>query len=115
MGHLSRCIELSKNLKKFNLNPYFLIENESLTKKIIKETNLNYFTIDRFIEKNLVCTLQRLKNEIDFSGIVIDSRKNFSSEFFLEINKLSKTIVIWNEKNFENFNANLVILPEIWE
>jgi len=115
MGHLSRCLQLASNLKKLNIFPYFLVEKNDLISKIITEVGIDFFYIPSTDQKKILPYLVNLHKKIKFKGIIIDSRKSYNRNFFKKVNLFCKTIVIWNNTNFDNFYANYIILPEIKE
>jgi len=111
MGHLSRCIELAKCLKKHNTTSYFLIKNNHIATELIKKTGFQFFTLSRSDnEKKELTTLLELYKKIKFNCVFIDSKKPKKEIFFKKLNALCKTIVIDNtDKN--SLNANLLIWP----
>jgi UDP-2,4-diacetamido-2,4,6-trideoxy-beta-L-altropyranose hydrolase len=110
MGHLARCIELANYFKKYGITSSFLFKENQLMKKIIGEKFL-FFTLPILTsnKKELMETKKIIKNE-EIDCIVIDQPNHKSKEFFNQINKLCKTIVIDNIDQ-TSFNANMLIYP----
>jgi len=115
MGHLSRCFELAKKLKKLKIEPYFFIKNDEIAIQLIKLQNFQFFAFSNLIDEDKeLSLLKKLYNEIKFDGIIIDLKKFKSKKFFNNLNKICKTIVIDNT-NKNSLFADLIIWPWVKE
>ena len=115
MGHMSRCFELAKKLKKLKITSYFFIKNDKQSMKLIKESNLPFFTFSNSTndEKELSMLIE-LHQKIKFNCIVIDLKKSKSRKFLTSLNKICKTVVIDNT-NQNSLFADLIVLPWVEE
>lgn len=110
MGHISRCVELAKYLKKFEVNSLFVFrENQSLEKIVNKKFSYFTFPVSHSNKQELLFLKQTIKKE-KIDCLIIDQPIHKSKEFFQQINKLCKTVVFDNI-NKNSLNANLIIFP----
>jgi len=115
MGHISRCLELAKQLHKLNVTPYFLIKNNESASKLIKESGFHHTIISKSAnEKTELSVLMNLHHKIKFDCLFVDLKKTLSKEFFIKLNKICKTIVIDNTHR-NSLNADLIIWPWVKE
>ena len=115
MGHLSRCFELAKKLKKLKITPYFFLKYDKNTIELIKEEGFPFFTfLNSSNEEKEVKILINLHHKIKYDCIVIDLKKHKNKKFFDSLNKICKTVVIDNT-NKNSLNANLIIWPWVKE
>ncbi|WP_428324958.1 hypothetical protein [Nitrosopumilus sp.] len=115
MGHLSRSIQLAKELKKLKIKTYFLIKNEKESIKIIKEAKFPFFIFSNLSndEKEL-SELMKLHKKINFDCTIIDVKKSKNKTYFSKLNKICKTVVIDNT-NKNSLFADLIVWPWVKE
>ena len=71
MGHMSRCFELAKKLKKLKVKPYFFIKNDKYAIKLIEEINFPFFTFSNLAnDKKELSMLINLHHKIKFNCII---------------------------------------------
>ena len=108
LGHVYRCINLAKNLKKNKL--FFLIEDYgNIVNNILKKNNYkNIFVLQNKLnlKQEIKKTIETIKeNKIDV--IVID-KYNLKQDYIDEIRKFAKTVVI-TDLNQKRISADLLI------
>jgi spore coat polysaccharide biosynthesis predicted glycosyltransferase SpsG len=115
MGHITRCLELARNLKRLKVSSYFLVSKNSSILQLIHD--MGFFVVQTsgntsnnryessYISK--ICSKEK------FDCLIIDSRTKRTKSFFKKLNKICKTVVISNDTHPSSLNANLIILPEI--
>ena len=115
MGHLSRCLELARNLKRIQVTSYFLISKNSSISQLIHDAG--FFVVEisdnTSSNRNELSYILKICNKEKFDCFIIDSRKKRTESFFKKLNKICKTVVIGNDTHLANLNANLIVLPEI--
>ncbi len=115
MGHISRCFELANQLKKFKVQSYFFVKNNSETIKLIKEHNFPFLSFSNLEndEKELLKMIKLCKKE-KIRCVIIDIKKSKNSKYFFKLNNVCKTIVIDNT-NRNSLFADLVVWPWVKE
>ncbi len=106
LGHIYRCVNLSKELKSHKLK--FLVEDYGSVHKILKENKIKIFKLKPGIsqQQDIKKTLSFIsKNKIEL--IIID-KFDLKYNFLKEIKKVVKVIVISDLQNIE-YDADLVI------
>ncbi len=107
MGHIFRCINLSKELKKHEI--YFLIEDFGGVTKTLREYEFRNVWKIRSNQRNVDDMKQTLdiieKRKID---VLIIDRFNISKNYVKELKKVVKVVVISDLKNI-NYDADLVV------
>jgi spore coat polysaccharide biosynthesis predicted glycosyltransferase SpsG len=114
MGHMSRCLDLSNKLRKYNINSYFLLKNNSYISKFDNELKSKIFTFSNSDYKNEISKIEELNNKKKFDCLVLDLKKLPGKNFFLQLKKKIKIVVIDNTEE-NSFLANLVIWPWVNE
>tara|TARA_B110001454_G_scaffold215543_1_gene237181 strand:- start:930 stop:1940 length:1011 start_codon:yes stop_codon:yes gene_type:complete len=110
MGHMSRCLDLSNKLIKYKIDSYFLLKNNSDISKFDDKLQNKIFTFSNSSQKNEITKIKELNNKIKFDGIILDLKKLPNKNFFLQLKKKIKIIVIDNTEE-NSFLADLVIWP----
>lgn len=110
IGHLSRCLSISLQLKKKNVRCIFASK--------FKDT-LNYvfqYNFEGILLRKAESELSALINLIarfDVDAVLIDSKKKFDNVFLDNLSKITKIITVDSSRNF-NY-SDLVILPGLPE
>jgi len=112
MGHMSRCLDLSSKLKKYNIDSYFLLKNNSDISKFNNELQERIFTFSNSSLKSEITKIRELNNKIKFDCLILDLKKLPEKNFFKQLKKKIKIIVIDNTEE-NSFLADLVIWPWI--
>jgi len=112
MGHLSRCMSLANELKKFQINSCFFINHNKDALELITKHGFHCFSISK--NCNEYNKIRKLHHRIKFNAIFIDLRKTYTDDFLLKIKKICKVIVIGNT-NYNRTAIDLLILPWIRE
>ena len=110
MGHMSRCLDLSSKLKKYNIDSYFLLKNNSDISKFNNELQERIFTFSNSSLKSEITKIRELNNKIKFDCLILDLKKLPEKNFFKQLKKKIKIIVIDNTEE-NSFLADLVIWP----
>jgi len=110
MGHMSRCRDLSSKLKKYNIDSYFLLKNNSDISKFNNELQERIFTFSNSSLKSEITKIRELNNKIKFDCLILDLKKLPEKNFFKQLKKKIKIIVIDNTEE-NSFLADLVIWP----
>ena len=111
---MSRCLDLSNKLRKYNINSYFLLKNNSYISKFDNELKSKIFTFSNSDYKNEISKIEELNNKKKFDCLVLDLKKLPGKNFFLQLKKKIKIVVIDNTEE-NSFLANLVIWPWVNE
>ena len=113
MGHVSRCLEISRLLRNKKINSHFLINRNNKIIELLsqKKTQFSILSEHQTIFSNIrtICIKKKI------SCIIIDLRKKLSKEFFMKLREISKTVIIVNNTSKNIFNSDLIIFPEIKE
>jgi spore coat polysaccharide biosynthesis predicted glycosyltransferase SpsG len=111
MGHLSRCIQLAKLLKKKGVTSYFLIKKNNISISYIISFGFRFFILPNQIsESQEIIEIKKLKKKFEIGLIFIDLRKTLSKEYFKKLKKTVKIIVIDNYEE-SSLQADLIIWP----
>jgi len=111
---MSRCLDLSNKLTKYNINSYFLLKKNSYISKFDNELKNKIFTFSNSDYKNEISKIEELNNKMKFDCIVLDLKKLPKKNFFSQLKKKIKIVVIDNTEE-NSFLANLVIWPWVNE
>lgn len=115
IGHMSRCFELAKKLRKFNVTPYFFIKEDNRAINLIKELGFQFFTFSKTSnDKKELSMLINLHRKIKFDCLIVDLKKTKNKNFFIRLEKICKTVVIDNT-NKNSLYADLIIWPWVKE
>lgn len=114
VGHLSRCVELAKKLKKFNVSSHFLIKNNEYAIGLIRRAGFSFNVLTKINDEKELSLLIKLHNKIKFDCLFIDLKKNKNKKFFLKLRRICKTVVIDNT-NRDSLYADLIIWPWVKE
>ncbi len=116
LGHIKRCITLSKNLKKNSKfhKPIFIVnKNNQVSKNILKNNRCIYLSVDGKINsKKEISELIKILSFNEPKILIIDS-KRIKKNYITILKKYSKVIIFEDEKKY-NANPNLIINNNIW-
>lgn len=111
LGHIKRCISLSKSLKNRSVfhRPVFIINKKNLTSKnIIINNKCKYLQVNGKINsKKDTLELTKILSFNEPKILILDS-KRISKNYVYKLKKYSKVIIFEDEKKY-NSNPNLLI------
>jgi len=112
LGHLNRCINLAKCLKKYGHTVTFISYNDSAAKLILSKTHFDYkfipFKVNERQNRNKeLSLLESVSDSVDL--LLIDSY-NVDSSYFNFLNKHFSAIGYLDDLNLD-FDVDLVINP----
>lgn len=116
LGHIKRCITLSKTLKKnFQFyEPVFIVnKNNQVSKNILKNNKCIYLGVDGKINSKKETSELIKKLSFNEPKILIIDSKRVKKKYVNVLKKYSKVIVFEDEKKY-NVNPNLIINNNIW-
>ena len=116
LGHIKRCITLSKTLKKKSkfYEPIFIInKNNQVSKNILNNNNCTYLEVNgRINTKKEIPELIKILSFKTPKILIIDSKK-INKKYVTILKKYTKIIIFEDEKKY-NANPNLLINNNIW-
>ncbi|WP_099190190.1 UDP-2,4-diacetamido-2,4,6-trideoxy-beta-L-altropyranose hydrolase [Tepidibacter mesophilus] len=113
MGHIMRCMALSKELKKRGFNIIFLTKNNENVNEVLKCNGFNYINL---YSDNLEEEIDEVKNIINKENlhIIITDSYWLSSEYLYEIRKSVKLLISIDDNNLYKYPSNIVINGNIY-
>ena len=116
LGHIKRCITLSKILKKESkfYEPVFIVnKNNQVSKNILHNNNCTYLEVNgRINTKKEILELIKILSFESSKILIIDS-KRIKKKYVTILKKYTKIIIFEDEKKY-NANPNLLINNNIW-
>tara|TARA_B100001167_G_C16774479_1_gene310205 strand:+ start:6448 stop:7449 length:1002 start_codon:yes stop_codon:yes gene_type:complete len=106
LGHIYRCINLSKELSSHDLT--FLIEDFGSVSSLLKEQNLKYIKLKPGLSENadIKNTMKIIEDKkID---LVIMDRYGLTNKYAKTINQVAKLVIISDLQNIQ-YNADLIV------
>lgn len=116
LGHLKRCIFLSKEIKKNSLfkKPFFIVNKKNkISKNILNKNQLSFQEVNGRVNtkrelNELIKILKNKKPKI----LIIDS-KRIDKEYIVSIKKYCKVVIFEDEKTY-NSNPHLIVNSNVW-
>ena len=116
LGHIKRCISLSKSFKNrsvFNRPVFIINKKNSISKKILINNKCKYLEVNGKINSKKD-TLEIIKIlSFNKQNILILDSKRISKEYVTNLKNYSKVIIFEDEKKY-NSNPNLLINSNNW-
>ena len=116
LGHIKRCITLSKTFhknSKFHKPTFIVNKHNQVSKNILINNDCIYFEVDGEINtKKEILGLTKILSFHEPKILIIDS-KRIKKKYITVLKKYSKVIIFEDEKKY-NTNPNLIINNNIW-
>lgn len=115
MGHLSRCLELAKQLQKLDITSHFLIKYDERASRLINQSGFQFNLLPNGSgDQKEHSVLIALHRKIKFGCLFVDLKKSKNKDFFTKLKKTCKTVVMDNT-NKNSLYADLIIWPWVKE
>ncbi|MDB3987462.1 hypothetical protein N9422_02670 [Candidatus Pelagibacter sp.] len=116
LGHIKRCITLSKTIEKnpkFNKPIFIVNKNNEISKRVLKNNNCFYLGVEGKVNtKKEILELIKIISGKNQKILIIDS-KRINKKYITTLKKHSKIIIFEDEKKY-NTNPDLIINNNIW-